>query len=164
MRRVLSTLDRGLRWFEDGLLVGLLGAMILLAATQIVQRNVFATGFIWSDQALRLMVLWVALLGAVSASRDDHHIRIDLLTRYLPAVGRRAARIVTDLFTVTVCGLVSWSAYGLVEIEREFGSQVLGGAPAWIAMLILPLGFGLIALRYFVLLVRGFIGDRPESI
>jgi TRAP-type transport system small permease protein len=163
MRHILSTLDRGIRWLEDGLLVGLLGAMILLAATQIVQRNIFSTGFIWADESLRLMVLWVALLGAVAASRDDHHIRIDLLSRFLPDSGRRIARIFTDLFTVTVCGLVAWYAFQFVQLEHEFGSEVMGGHPAWIAQTILPLGFGLIAMRYLVLLVRGIMGERPES-
>jgi TRAP-type transport system small permease protein len=163
MRRVLSILSRGLRWLEDGLLVSLLGAMIALAALQILQRNLFDTGFLWSDQALRLMVLWVALLGAIAASRDDHHIRIDLLSRYLSDLGKRVARIITDLFTLVVCSVVAWSAYQLVELEREFGSEVMGGAPAWVAQSILPIGFGLIALRYLVLLIQGLIGERPES-
>jgi len=160
---MLHRADLVLRWLEDSLLVTILGAMILLAAFQILQRNAFSTGFIWADESLRLMVLWVALLGAVSASRDDHHIRIDLLSRYLPVIGKRIARIVTDLFTVAVCGLVAWYSWGFIELEREFGSQVLDGAPAWVAQMILPMGFGLIALRYLVLLVRGVMGERPES-
>jgi len=162
MRRLFSILDRGLRWLEDGFLVGLLGAMILLAATAIVQRNIFDAGFIWADELLRLMVLWVALLGAVSASREDHHIRIDLLTRYLPFAWRRYTRMFTDLFTVAVCGLVAWYAFQFVQLEYEFGSEVLDGYPAWIVQMILPVGFGLIALRYLVLLVRGIMGERPE--
>lgn len=161
MRELLARLDLGLRWLVDGLLVLLLGAMILLAATQILLRNAFDGGFIWADGSLRMMVLWVALLGAVSASRDDDHIRIDVLSRFLPPLGVRIARIVTDLFTTSVCAAVAYYAWGLVQLSQEFETEVLAGLPEWWFQMILPAGFGLIALRYGVLLVRGLMGERP---
>ena len=39
----------------------ILTAMIVLAATQIVLRNLFDSGIIWGDAALRVAVLWVGL-------------------------------------------------------------------------------------------------------
>ncbi len=69
---------------EDAVLVVILSGMILLAAGQIVLRNFFDIGFIWSDEALRMMVLWLAVAGAVAASRNDKHINIDVLDRFLP--------------------------------------------------------------------------------
>ena len=33
---------------------------------------------------IRILVLWVGLVGAMVASREDDHIHIDLLERYLP--------------------------------------------------------------------------------
>ena len=48
---------------EDGILVVLLSVMILLAAAQILLRNVFDIGLFWGDQTLRILVLWVSLMG-----------------------------------------------------------------------------------------------------
>jgi TRAP-type C4-dicarboxylate transport system permease small subunit len=33
-------------------------------------------------------------------------------------------------------------------MSREFGDQLLGGVPAWMLQLVLPIGFALIAYRY----------------
>ena len=72
----------GIRFVESGLLVLLLSTMILLAAYQVVARNFFDTGILWGDALVRVLVLWVTFIGATIASRNDEHIRIDLLTRF----------------------------------------------------------------------------------
>jgi TRAP-type C4-dicarboxylate transport system permease small subunit len=61
--------------------------MISLAFAQIVLRNGFDGGIVWADSLLRIMVLWIALIGAVVASRDQRHINIDLISRFLPPLG-----------------------------------------------------------------------------
>ena len=72
------------RTVENALLGGALFAMIGLAAAQVLWRVALGGGFAWADEALRLLVLWSAMLGAVAASRDNVHLRIDLLSRFLP--------------------------------------------------------------------------------
>lgn len=143
MRRVACSI-------EDGFLIGLLLLMILLASLQILLRNVFDTGLVWADELLRIQVLWVGLLGAVAASRDDNHINIDLLTRFLPPRLRLAVRVVVDLFTCTVCTLLAWHALRFVQLEFEFDSRLLGRWPAWIFQSVIPVGFLLIAYRYLL--------------
>lgn len=149
---------------EDGLLVGLLAVMIVLAAAQIVLRNLFETGFAGSDQLLRLLVLWVGLLGAVAASRDEKQINVDILSRFLSPRARAGVRVVIDLFTATVSAIVAWQAGRFVHSEYTAGSVAFVSLPAWIAEFILPLAFGLMALRYllfFVTHLRRFIqGDH----
>ncbi|MBK6758569.1 MAG: hypothetical protein IPG70_13625 [Moraxellaceae bacterium] len=63
IQRVLYVVHR----LEDSILVALLLAMIVLAVTQIALRNGFDTGITWADALLRVMVLWIALLGAMVA-------------------------------------------------------------------------------------------------
>jgi TRAP-type C4-dicarboxylate transport system permease small subunit len=48
---------------EDALLVVLLSTMIVLAGTQIILRNFLDSGFVWIDPLLRVLVLWLGLLG-----------------------------------------------------------------------------------------------------
>ncbi|MEJ2384464.1 MAG: TRAP transporter small permease [Xanthomonadales bacterium] len=145
---MLGRLERVGRWAEDALLVLILTAMIGLATAQIVLRNVFDVGFIWGDEMLRMLVLWLAVAGAVAASRSDKHIRIDLLNRYLPDRAAIAVQVVAHLFTAALSGLMAWHSLAFVRTSWEFGDVLLGSVPAWIPQAVLPAGFALIAWRY----------------
>ncbi|MGD8940370.1 MAG: TRAP transporter small permease subunit [Gammaproteobacteria bacterium] len=139
--------------FEDSLLAMLLIAMILLAGTQILLRNVFETSLVWADPLLRITVLWAALLGALAASRDNKHITIDVLTRVMNEKARQATRIFTSLFTAVVTGIIAYHAGRFVIMEHESRNLVLG-IPAWIFEAIIPLAFGLMAIRYLIHFVQ----------
>jgi TRAP-type C4-dicarboxylate transport system permease small subunit len=151
VKQLLSRLDRAGRAAENAALVVLLGALLLLAVVQIVLRELFATGFPWADELLRLLVLWLALVGSVAACRDNRHIRIDALSHVLPAYAVVLVRVVVDLFAAVVCAVIAWHAYRYVTLEIEFGDSVLGDTPAWLAHVIVPLAFLLLAWRFLVL-------------
>ena len=73
MRTIIQYLHR----LEDSLLVGLLSLLIILASAQIFMRNVLDTGIVWIDPLLRVMVLWLSLIGAAVAARELKHIQIE---------------------------------------------------------------------------------------
>lgn len=133
---------------ENAVLIGMLALMVLMAGAQIVSRNLLDLSLIGVDQLLRLLVLWVALLGAVAASREGKHIRVDVVARWLPPRTRSAAYALTDLFTIAVCLALAWQATRFVQQEHSNGELAFGNLPAWVAQLILPAAFALIALRY----------------
>lgn len=139
---------------EDIFLALLLLAMIVLAVLLIVLRNLFDSGLVWGDELLRILVLWLCMVGSMAASRDDNHLTIDVVSRFLPPQIQLGVRIATNLFTALICGIIAWYSWEFVRIEAEFGSQVLGHWPSWTAQAILPLGFGLISLRYLAHTLR----------
>lgn len=150
-------LERAGRWgrlLENLLLAVLFGGMILLAAGQILLRNVFSEGFAWADPLLRILVLWVGMLGAVAASREDKHITIDIFSRFLPPRARHGVAIVVSLFTVVVCTLLAWHSFRFVQDEYAYSDVVVAGLPIWVWESILPLGFALIAWRYVIQVLR----------
>lgn len=132
---------------EDGLLVLMLSLMIILAGSQIVARNFFDSGFAWGDPSLRVMVLWVGLLGAMAATRDEHHISIDVVSRFLKPEYLRYTTTISALFTAIVCGVISWYSAGFVYMEWQDEMTVFGKVPAWLTEIIIPFGFGTIAIR-----------------
>ncbi|MEN7342359.1 MAG: TRAP transporter small permease [Pseudomonadota bacterium] len=143
---------------EDAALVLLLTAMIVLASGQIIMRNVFGDGFIWADEALRLMVLWLALAGAVAASRADKHISINVMSRFLPPKGRLFARVLTNLFTAVVCAFVAYHAWQFVSLSKEFEDELLGGLPAWWFQIVIPVAFALMSWRYACFVIVDTVG------
>jgi TRAP-type C4-dicarboxylate transport system permease small subunit len=160
---LLERLERFGRVAEDALLVLVLSGMILLAASQILLRNFLDIGFIWGDEALRLMVLWLAVAGAVAASRNDKHINIDVLDRFLRGRAKSLKDVLVHGFTSAICGVVAWHSLQFVRTSHEYGDVLLGGVPAWLPQAILPLGFGLITYRYALFVVRDLRRlRRPE--
>jgi len=144
---LLRSIDRGLVKAEGWLLVLFLGIMVVLSFAQVVLRNVFSTGFIWADPLVRHMVLWVGFLGAAIATHEERHISIDALTRFLSPRWKAAAAIAGQLFLAVVCvALVSASWTFLME-EKESGGEIVTGLPTYLGLMIIPLGYLLIAVH-----------------
>lgn len=160
-RSPLATLWRGLHIVEDTALVSLLLVMILLAVAQIVLRNVADQSLVWADPFLRVAVLWIGMLGATIAARDNSHIAIDIATRYLPEPLARASAVILALFASAICAVVGWYAFIFVRDEYGYGTTAFGQVPAWLCEVIMPVAFGLIALRYLVIAFGVATGRRP---
>ncbi len=151
--RLSPALDRLvgiITWMENALLIGILAIMVLLAGTQILLRNFLDMSVLSADQMLRLLVLWVAFLGAVAASRDGKHIHVDAIARWLPSKLRAGITALTDLFTIGVCLVLAWQAFRFMQSSRVSGEMAFATLPVWVAELILPIAFLLIALRYLL--------------
>lgn len=141
------------RWgtaVENGSLVFLLAAMMLLAVGQIVLRIFFSFGFVWADELLKLMVLWIALIASIAASRNNRHLRIDVLSHFVPQRFARFPRIIVDVFASAICGILAWQSWRFVQLSIEFEETVLVDVPAWIAHGIAPVAFGLMCYRFLL--------------
>ena len=149
---------------EDSLLIGLLLLMVGMAFTQILLRNLFDTGIVWGDVLVRLLVLWIGMVGAMVAARRSDHISIDIVTRYLPDKIKHLATCVTEFATAVVCSIVAYFSLKFVISEYQYGAAAFAGVPVWICELIIPFAFAIIALRYFLLcFVNLSNAVRPES-
>jgi TRAP-type C4-dicarboxylate transport system permease small subunit len=129
----------------------ILVGMVCLAFLQIVLRNVFGIGLIWIEPLVRQMLLWIALAGAMVATRDHNHITVDAVSRFLPP-GRIkfASGLLCDTFAAIVCSLLTYSTF--LVFYREFQDPLLGnimpGLPHWASLLALPIAFGVMTLRF----------------
>ena len=127
--------------------VGIL-ALVGLAAWQIISRAMFNQAWIHSDALIRQGVLWLTVLGALAATRERKHIAIELD----PQADQRAwaaikARVVSFIAGGFCLG-IAWYGWQLVRLEQEGGSELLPGVPLWWSLLIVPVGFALMALRF----------------
>ena len=135
---------------ETFLLLFFLLTAILLACAQILLRNFFDMGIFWADSALRIMVLWIGMIGAMFASRNKKHIRIDILSRYLPINFRNNVWRVTELLTAIVCGIVAYYSIKFIQYEYIDGAIAFANVPVWLCETIIPIAFIIMALRYLV--------------
>jgi len=140
--------DEAIAKVEQTLIITFLSFMIFVAFLQIVLRNVFSTGLDWGDSFLRNLVLWIGFIGATLATKEGKHINIDIVSRWLPSLGRSIVMLITHLFSFSVCCLLTYAALKFIRNEVQMGNRTLLNIPAWIPEMILPMTFALMTFRF----------------
>lgn len=133
-----------------GLLIAILLSMVGFVVLQVILRNIFDSGISWADVASRHMVLWVAFLGAMLATRSRQHIAIDAITRSIPRRPRNAVRIALDGLACFISFLLAKAALAFVIEERAMGTELFIGIPTWVAQVVIPFGFAMISIEYAI--------------
>jgi TRAP-type C4-dicarboxylate transport system permease small subunit len=147
----MQTWTKRLHRAEDALLVLLLSTMIVLASTQIILRNLLDSGFVWIDPLLRVLVLWLGLIGATVATRNNRHIRIDLLTKFFKRNTHRLIQSIIGQISAWTCLVIAWYGFKWIQMDYVDGLTSFVGVPAWTLEVIIPTTFALIGLRYLIL-------------
>lgn len=143
-KKVLSFLNR----LEEILLDSFLILMVLLGLLQILFRNVLSIGLYWIDPLLRHLVLWVALLGASAATRENRHIAIDLFSGRLGPRSRSIIRACVYCLSAAICFTLVLPAIRFVVSEYEVGKPLAFGIPIWFSQSIIPVMLTVLGLRF----------------
>jgi C4-dicarboxylate transporter DctM subunit len=140
VKRVLALL-------EDSVASLALLAMVILPLLEIVWRRAFGRGIPASGPIVQHLTLWVGFLGAAIAARDGKLLALATGTFIPPGPWRRAADILAAAFGACSAVVLAWGAYQMVTIEREAGANIGADIQSWVAQLVLPIAFALIAVR-----------------
>ncbi len=138
---------------EELLLVCLICGMLVLGAAQILFRNVISIGLVWIDPLLNHLVLWVALLGASIATRENRHIVIEILPERLSPVARRSIKGGLHLFSALVCFSLVYPAVRFVIDDYQPGKFLAFGIPLWVSQTVMPVMWFVLGLRF---VLQGF--------
>ncbi|MCA9668451.1 MAG: TRAP transporter small permease [Myxococcales bacterium] len=167
---LIGKIDRALAKVEEIVLALLLVGMVVLAATQVLLRNIWNTAIDWADISLQNVTVIVGLLGAAIATSEGRHLNIDIFSRRLSGRGRLTLRCVIGVFAVIVCWYLTkggWATYKanygpwLAKVPEGWTAGKLlrqelaeGSFPQWLTQLPLAFGFGLIGLHFALRLIR----------
>jgi C4-dicarboxylate transporter DctM subunit len=151
MKNIWSWLDEN---FEKVFLVSGLLAIIFLITFQTLYRYIIvhfvssAGAAVWTEELARYIFIWISYLALAVAIKKRSSIRIDIIFDRLPPRLQNASWVVVDIFFLILTLTICW--YGWTQIERlmEFPQHTTAlRIPYIIPYMILPLGFGLMALR-----------------
>lgn len=148
---------RILHRIEDIIVSILLFSILIFAVVQIILRNGFDNGIIWGDSLLRILVLWLGLVGAIVASRSDKQISIDVLSQFLMGKTKKLAEIFNNLFAGLVCLTISYFSFLFVQLEYQDAIIAFANVPAWITESIIPIGFLIMGIKY---LTKMFLSNK----
>lgn len=160
--RIFSACD----WVERTV-VGLLGLFALaIAVVQVFGRYIDpAHAITWAEEVIVYIVVWAVMIIASQLVRVDAHVRPDLVLRLLPPHAQRWLEIFNCLVAIGFSSGMVW-----------YGQQIVGSAllldqrsssdlqfPMWIYYLALPVGGGLMSLRYIIRLLRYAFAFDPAT-
>lgn len=134
-------LDRAAQAFGCALLAALLVCVLL----GIVTRGA-GEPLIWTDEAARMLMVWLAATGWVLASRRHGHVRIRFFQNMLPKRAWRGAETVIQLAIVVLGLTVAWLAVQLVQKNADLEATSLPLSMAWLYAPMAPAGL-LVALQ-----------------
>ncbi|HYM03546.1 MAG TPA: TRAP transporter small permease [Stellaceae bacterium] len=139
-------------------LVGLLGlAAMAIGLWQVVGRYFDpAQAISYAEEVIVYLVIWAIMIISSQLVRTDGHVRPDLVLRLLPPAWVRWVEMFNCLVAIAFTGALVWYGWEIVDtsvlIDERSSSDLQ--FPMWIYYLSLPVGGGLMALRYVARLVR----------
>lgn len=155
IKKSWDKIDKVLHKIEAASLVFLLATIIILSFTQVIIRlfriphlRIFES----FDAIIKYSVLWICFIAAGMATAKNKHIKIDLVGKF--AHGRLKSVLLA--FTNIVAGIISSiifysSILYITKIEMNASDPPpFFNIPRWILLLIIPIGFGLVAIRFFI--------------
>ncbi|HEY6356794.1 MAG TPA: TRAP transporter small permease subunit, partial [Vicinamibacterales bacterium] len=124
-----------------------LGAVMALPLAEIVWRKATGQGILGAGPIANWLTMWVGLLGGAVAARDGK--LLTLATGEFMPKGRLgdAAHVLSSFVSAMVAIIFAAGGWKLVQTYRAGGDMIATLVPMWIGALVLPVGFGLVALR-----------------
>ncbi|QGM80199.1 TRAP transporter small permease [Otariodibacter oris] len=112
----------------------------------------------WSLAITKACFGWLIFFGASYGVRTAGHIGVDVLVKKLPRVAQKWVSIVAVLACIGYGVIIASASYEWVETMyiADIGADDLNhfNVKIWHIGLIMPIGFGLIAIRFIEILVR----------
>ena len=132
---------------EDAVAATALAVMTVIPLLEIVLRRVAGIGIPGAGPIVQHLVLWVGFLGAAIAAREGKLLSLATGTLVPDGWPRRVTSVAAAALGAAVSTILALAAVEFVRSEYETASAFGAGIPTWMADLVLPVGFTLIALR-----------------
>ncbi len=148
-------------------LVGLLGLIALVVGLiQVIGRYISPTHAIgYAEEVIVYLIIWAIMIVSSQLVRTDGHVRPDLVLRLLRPGAQRWVEVFNCLVALVFCAGLVWYGWEIVDtsllIEERSSTDLQ--FPMWIYYLALPTGGLLMAVRYFIRLLRYLFAFDPAT-
>jgi TRAP-type C4-dicarboxylate transport system permease small subunit len=106
---------------EGRISAALLCGLCLIIFLQILGRFGIFPGQVWTEELTRWMWVWMALIGCAAAEAHRQHLRMDILTSFLPHPVRSAMNRMQDLLAALVALYLCWQ--GCKGVLRTWSNE-----------------------------------------
>ena len=132
-----------------GLFVGLLAlVMVALPVVQAIARKVADTEIPSASVIVQHLTLWIGFLGALLAAGTGKHLALSTVEAIPKGWPRRVASLFTRVMAASVCALLAYASWKVVQADADSGRTVVGSFPVSWSEAIMPFAFGVMSLRF----------------
>jgi len=141
--------------FEDVILGVMLTVMCLFVIAQIVARYVFRSPLVWTEEAARYSYIWITYLGMAVVTKQEAHIRIDVLSAILKGNAKKVVNLGVSIISLFLYGILLFvgARYTLANTIQTSPAMEISKAFIYVS---LPLGALLSIVRLLGLIRRDF--------
>jgi TRAP-type C4-dicarboxylate transport system permease small subunit len=150
LTRILAMALRLAERTLEALVALLVLGLLLIVASQLVDRHFVTLPMAAPDAYARVMLVWLTFLGFALAVKGGLNIRVDLIDAHLPRALRRALAYAFDLVMLGLTVIIGWHGWRLVEIgadQERLGTILSEAWPAAALLLSCILLVAFLALR-----------------
>jgi C4-dicarboxylate transporter DctM subunit len=133
---------------EKGALRGALALLALLPLAEALGRTLGGVHVPGSADYVQQLTLWIAFVGALVATREEKHLTLSTAELFGDTPVRRFGHVLAAAVSAATAGLLAYASVGVVQVNRENGRVLSGGLPEWVSECVMPLAFGLMAVRF----------------
>lgn len=115
-------LDRALRGVErvlEWLIAVLVMALVVIVASQFVDRHFVSLPMAAPDAYARVILVWLTFIGFALAVKGGLNIRVDLIDSHLPARVRRLLEYLFDVLMLLLTLVIGFHGWRLIVIGRD---------------------------------------------
>jgi tripartite ATP-independent transporter DctM subunit len=139
LRKILYRIENGFCFFS-------LLCLVILPLCEIVAKFVFKTGVPDSSGIMINMLLLAGMLAGMITTRNEEHLSIALVQYFSSQGIKQKLRLCTNLLAAFIVTAIAWTSPAFIRIGLS--DKFIGPFPERLYALILPLGYGVIALRF----------------
>lgn len=151
----------------ENTIVGVLAAasLLIVVYTIFVRLLVPSLTPSWADETTVYVMIWATLIACSGVTAQNRHVRADLLTSALSAQRQTTLEVLSYVCGAAFTAVLAWYGYLITKDAWEFGdlSTTTLRFPMWIYYACLPVGAGLMTIRYLVLIGLAASGSRPPT-
>jgi tripartite ATP-independent transporter DctM subunit len=141
----------------------ILTVLIGILIWTVFSRYALGDPIYWADDFCSVLLLWLAVLGAVYAARRNEHMRLTVLIDRLPERYRFAADVVAIVAFLVFAATLTYQGWVLTVEEFHNTMPALGVSVAWKSSAIIA-GFGLVSIDCLARLRRLVGSNRAVAI
>ena len=138
--------QRGLCGAENLFVIVPLALAVVLPLLEIILRR-FHTGISGSTILVQNATLIIGMVGAAIAARENRLLTFSSLSGFLTGRAKILSQIISSGTAAAICAFLCTASVRFVLSEKTAGERLVYNLPVWLFELVLPVGFGLIALR-----------------
>ena len=147
----MKSFNKALSGIEDWINIITFVVMLSLTFANVFSRFILHASLAFTDEFVTVLFVLCSLAGSSVGQRNRAHLGLDFFTGFLPDKGQKIILILGNILALVLLSILF--GYGVGMVKQEYVLKQLSTTmqyPQWIYGLTIPIGSGIMILRYII--------------